>query len=77
MSTRGQIVLPAALRERDELQAGDIFDVERVAPGHYELVRRRQGSTGLLAWLTSCPEPGYFEPIESDDTDSVGAVFAP
>jgi hypothetical protein len=26
---------------------------------------------GLVEWLLSCPEKGYFEPVESESTDSL------
>lgn len=35
----GAITLPSELIERDELTAGDAFEVERIAPGNYLLTK--------------------------------------
>ena len=54
----GGIALPVELLERDELHAGDAFELERLAPGNYLLTRSAKslptvaivsGSGGLLA----------------------------
>lgn len=72
MSSKGQIVLPAELRERDRVEAGQIFEVERIDRGEYRLVRVDPSSNeGLFEWLSSCPQKGYFVPIESESTDSL------
>lgn len=71
LSSKGQIVLPVEIRERDALAAGDTFEVERVSRGEYRLVRRAPSSEGVLAWLTSCPVKGYFVPIEGESTDEL------
>jgi len=72
VSTKGQIVLPAELRKRDGIAAGDAFEVERIDRGEYRLVRRsRHANDGLVEWLTRCPAKGYFVPIESESTDSL------
>ena len=39
VSSKGQIVLPAELRQLDDIQAGQEFDVERVDRGEYRLVQ--------------------------------------
>ena len=73
-STKGRIVLPAALRRRDEIAPGQVFDVERVARGHYRLVcRTPRQNEGVVEWLLACPEKGFFNPIESESTDSVNS----
>lgn len=70
VSTKGQIVIPAALRRQDGITAGQEFEFERIDPGEYRLVRREVGtSKGLVDWLLSCPEKGYFTPIDSESTD--------
>ena len=72
ISTKGQIVLPAEIRERDHIQAGEEFDVERIDSGEYRLVRRAPpANEGLVDWLLACPEKGFFVPIESETTDSL------
>ena len=66
ISTRGRIVLPAEIRWRDCIRAGDEFEVERVAMGEYRLVRvTRVPNEGLVDWLFACPVKDYFVAIES------------
>jgi AbrB family looped-hinge helix DNA binding protein len=72
MSSKGQIVLPAALREMDRLEPGEEFVVERIEAGEYRLVRRTPvPNEGVVDWLLECPEKGWFTPIESESTDSL------
>jgi AbrB family looped-hinge helix DNA binding protein len=72
VSSKGQIVLPAELRERDGIQAGQQFEVERLDRGEYRLVRTRgSANDGLVNWLLACPVKGYFVPIESESTDEL------
>jgi AbrB family looped-hinge helix DNA binding protein len=72
ISSKGQIVLPAELREMDHVAAGQVFEVERIDRGEYRLVRVEPSSNeGLFDWLSSCPEKGYFVPIDSESTDSL------
>ncbi|HSY48584.1 MAG TPA: AbrB/MazE/SpoVT family DNA-binding domain-containing protein [Thermoanaerobaculia bacterium] len=72
MSSKGQIVLPAALREQDNLEPGDEFSVERLEEGQYRLVRDRPlPNAGLVDWLLTCPEKDFFVPIESESTDEL------
>ena len=72
VSTKGQIVLPAEIRRRDDVEPGQEFDVERIERGEYRLVRRAPAANeGVVDWLLDCPEKGYFMPIESEDTDSL------
>lgn len=40
LNPNGAITLPSELIERDELTAGDAFEVERIAPGNYLLTKR-------------------------------------
>ena len=66
VSTKGQIVLPAEIRRRDDVEPGQEFDVERIERGEYRLVRRAPAANeGVVDWLLDCPEKGYFVPIES------------
>lgn len=72
MSTKGQIILPAEIRQRDGIEPGQEFDVERIDRGEYRLVRREPPpNTGLVEWLLACPEKGFFVPIESESTDTL------
>lgn len=72
VSSKGQIVLPAELRQQDRIEPGQEFDVERLDRGEYRLMRRSaRPNEGLVDWLLACPEKGYFVPIESESTDSL------
>lgn len=72
ISSKGQIVLPAELRERDGLQAGQELEIERLGRGKYRLVRLADPrSRGVVDWLLACPDKGYFTPIESESTDEL------
>jgi len=72
VSSKGQIVLPAEFRQQDSIEAGQEFEVERLDRGEYRLVRRKAPSNdGVVDWLLSCPEKGFFVPIESESTDAL------
>jgi len=72
VSTKGQIVLPAEIRERDSIETGQEFEIERIERGAYRLVRREPPvNEGLVDWLLACPEKGFFVPVESESTDSL------
>ena len=72
VSTKGQIILPAEIRQRDNVMPGQEFDVERIDRGEYRLLRRQPPlNEGLVDWLLACPEKGYFVPIESESTDTL------
>jgi AbrB family looped-hinge helix DNA binding protein len=72
VSTRGQIILPAEIRQRDRIEPGQEFEIERIDRGEYRLVRREPTpNEGLVDWLLACPEKGYFVPIESESTDTL------
>ena len=72
VSTKGQLILPAEIRQRDCIEAGQEFDVERIDRGEYRLVRIASAhGKGVVDWLLSCPEKGYFVPIESESTDDL------
>jgi len=67
VSTKGQIVIPSELRERDHVQPGEEFDIERIEPGGYRLTRTRTPpNLGLVDWLVSAPEKGWFTEVESE-----------
>jgi AbrB family looped-hinge helix DNA binding protein len=72
ISSKGQIVLPAELRERDQIEAGEQFEVERIDRGEYRLKRKEPPrNQGMVDWLLACPTKGYFVPVESESTDSL------
>jgi AbrB family looped-hinge helix DNA binding protein len=72
MSSKGQIVLPAAIRDQDRIQPGDQFELERIGPGEYKIVRvGGRANAGVVDWLLACPGKGYFVPIESESTDTL------
>lgn len=64
-------MLPAELRQLDRIEAGQEFDVERIAAGEYRIVRRAPANDGVVDWLLDCPVKGYFVPIESESTDTL------
>src|SRR5687768_5690532 len=65
VSSKGEIMLPAALREQDGIETGQVFDVARLDRGRYRLKRRAaRPNEGVLDWLLACPEKGYFVRIE-------------
>jgi AbrB family looped-hinge helix DNA binding protein len=72
VSTKGQIVLPAGIRQQDGIEPGQEFDIERIDRGEYRLVRRQpRPNEGVVDWLLACPEKGFFVPIESESTDAL------
>lgn len=72
VSSKGQIVLPAEIRQQDDIEPGQEFDVERLDRGEYRLVRIAvPPNEGVVDWLLACPEKGFFVPIESESTDTL------
>jgi AbrB family looped-hinge helix DNA binding protein len=72
VSSKGQIVLPSEMRRQDRIESGHEFEIERVGRGEYRLIRRApRPNEGVVDWLLSCPEKGFFVPIESESTDSL------
>lgn len=72
VSSKGQIVLPAELRELDAIESGQEFDVERIERGEYRLTRRVPlPNDGVVDWLLSCPEKDFFVPIASESTETL------
>lgn len=69
VSSKGQIVLPAEIRKQDRIKVGQEFEIERLDRGEYRLRRCSTPNDGLVDWLLSCPQKGFFVPIESDSTD--------
>ncbi|MFV1979597.1 MAG: AbrB/MazE/SpoVT family DNA-binding domain-containing protein [Rhodothermia bacterium] len=72
VSTKGQIVIPANIREEDDVKPGQRFAIERIDRGEYRLVRKEDApNDGLVDWLVACPVKDYFVPIESESTDEL------
>ena len=72
VSSKGQIVLPAEIRQQDRIEAGQEFDIERLGRGEYRLKRRWVApNEGVVDWLLACPEKGFFVPVESESTDAL------
>jgi AbrB family looped-hinge helix DNA binding protein len=72
VSSKGQVVLPAELRECDRIAAGQEFDIERLEAGQYLLRRRPVADNhGLVDWLLACPEKDWFQPVASESTDTL------
>lgn len=72
VSSKGQIVLPAELRAEDRIRPGQQFSIERLDSGEYLLKKVRvPESSGLVDWLLSCPEKGWFRPLPSESTDTL------
>jgi len=72
VSSKGQIVLPAELRNEDDIRVGEEFEIERVDEGEYRLVRcTPPPNQGVVDWLLACPEKDWFVSIESESTDEL------
>ena len=72
VSSKGQVVLPAEIRERDHIVAGQKFEIERLDAGEYLLKRQAYANNeGLVDWLLECPETNWFQSIESESTDQL------
>ena len=72
VSSKGQIILPAGIRERDGIKPGQRFEIERIDRGKYQLTRQESApNEGLIDLLLSCPVKGWFVPIESESTDTI------
>jgi len=75
VSTKGQIVLPAEFRQRDGVEPGQEFEVERMDRGEYRLKRKaRRRNEGLVKLLLACPVKAWFKPMDrSKTTDDIKA----
>lgn len=72
VSPKGHFVLPVKFRKQDQVEPGQEFDVERLDRGGYRFVRRtKPPNEGLVDWLLSCPEKGFFASIDSESTDNL------
>jgi AbrB family looped-hinge helix DNA binding protein len=72
ISSKGQIVLPAEIREQDRIEAGQEFEVERLERGEYRPTRlSAPPNEGVVDWLLACPVKGFFVAIEPESTDTL------
>jgi len=68
ISSKGQIVLPAKLRQQDRIEAGQEFHIERLGRGDYRLKRKEQRrNEGLVSLLLACPVKGWFRPMDRSE----------
>ena len=68
VSSKGQIILPAEIRHRDGIEAGQEFEIERVNRGVYRLKRKARTNEGLVKLLLACPVKGWFKPLKTSET---------
>lgn len=72
VSSKGQVVLPVELREQDHIRPGQQFSIERIESGEYLLKKLAvPENSDLVDWLLSCPVKGWFQPIDSESTDTL------
>ena len=65
-------MLPAELREAEGIKPGEEFEVDRIGPHEYRLTRvTPPPNQGVVEWLRSCPEQGWFVEVDSESTDSL------
>ena len=72
LSQKGQIVLPAAVREKLNLAPGDDFEVT-IEDDETIVLRRitRPPNKGLVDLLRSCPYPLELPPRDMDDSSAI------
>ena len=75
VSTKGQIILPAEFRQRDRIEPGQEFEVERIDRGEYRLKRKERRNEGLVELLLACPVKGWFKPMDRSETTDDIEVF--
>jgi AbrB family looped-hinge helix DNA binding protein len=69
ISSKGQIVLPAAIRQQDGIEPGQEFEVQRIDRGEYLLKRTRPArNEGLVQLLLACPVKDWYQPANRTET---------
>ena len=69
ISSKGHIVLPAAIRQQDGIEPGQEFEVQRIDRGEYLLKRTtRSRNEGLVQLLLACPVKGWYQPANRTET---------
>lgn len=72
VSSKGQIVLPAELRQQDGILPGQQFQLERLEAGQYLLKREPFGdNAGVVDWLLSCPSGDWYQALPSESTEQL------
>jgi AbrB family looped-hinge helix DNA binding protein len=76
ISSKGQIVLPAAIRQQDGIEPGQEFDVQRLDQGEYLLKRtKRRRNEGLVQLLLACPVKGWYQ--SANRTETIDDISVP
>jgi AbrB family looped-hinge helix DNA binding protein len=68
VSSKGQIVVPAAIRQQDNILPGQEFEIERLKRGKYLLRRTRRRNESLVRLLLDCPIKGWFQAASRNET---------
>ena len=69
VSTKGQIILPAEIRRKDDIKSGQEFEIERIDRGEYLFKRTtKPRNRGLVKLLLSCPVKDWFQPLDRTET---------
>jgi AbrB family looped-hinge helix DNA binding protein len=69
ISSKGQLVLPAEIRQQDGIEPGQEFEVQRIDQGEYLLKRtKRPRNDGLVQLLLACPVKGWFQAADRTET---------
>ena len=68
VSSKGQVVLPAEIRQLDNIRPGQKFEVQRIENGEYLLKRKVGSKPGLVDLLLACPVKGWFKPLDRSET---------
>ncbi len=71
VSSKGQLVLPAELRQQDRISPGQQFEIERIKEGEYLLKKLDPPKMSVLEWMRACPEKDWFQPIPSESTATI------
>jgi AbrB family looped-hinge helix DNA binding protein len=71
ISSKGQLVIPAEIREQDQIEAGREFELERLDRGEYRSRRLAPAANeGVVDGLLACPDRDFFVRVESESTDT-------
>ncbi len=69
VSSKGQIVLPADIRQKDGIRPGQQFEIDRIDRGEYRLKRKTpRRNAGLVRLLLACPVKGWFRGMDRTQT---------
>jgi AbrB family looped-hinge helix DNA binding protein len=68
VSSKGQVILPAEIRQQDGIKPGQKFEVERIDCGEYRLKRKqRRRNESLVKLLFACPVMGQATGLDRND----------